>query len=397
MITDTEIKEYMVRPYGYKKTGLLVLILIVFLVRLSFAEYGQLKLDRTVTTPAGNDRLLINLIGVSKDGIGYDFHSLVWERKSLGVWKTHRTITREELEAYSKHRIWIEDVYSLEPETGYTILKIAEESPSKNSHGLNFTRSWRKWDIVNNKEVQFLRECKAAIEPYVIDEKYRSSVNQAKQRSVYIDVIFGGDEYATIRDKAKKPSDDAVKRIGDNLIKQLENKQIVVYLTSNARTKVSLDERLLVARSKFAKLYLAIQSSTGARDCIRLYTPSREGRYSEMKKWKSSSSNDAEKSLIESIKKLEIDQILTDSSRFADMLSASINESSPSLCTQKEIKRSYTLDNTYQPTILVDLVVSKKDKKSSFLQNEEIGNKLADAISKSVADYLSSSARPNND
>ena len=397
MITDTAAEEYMLRPYGYKKTCLIVLILTVFLVSLSFAEYGQLKLDRTVTTPTGNDRLLIYLIGASKDGIGYDFHSLVWENKTAGVWKTHKTITREELEAYSKRRIWIEDVYSLEPETGYAILKIAEESPSRNSQEFNFTRSWRKWDLVNNVEVQFLRECKDAMEPYIIDEKYRAGVKQAKQRSVYIDVIFSGDEYATTRDKAKKPSDDAVQRIGDNIIKQLENKQIVVYPTSNTRTKAPLEARLFVARSRFTKLYLAIQSSTGAHDCIRFYTPSQEGRYSEMKKWKQSTSNEAEKSLINTIKKLEIDQIVADSSRFADMLSTSINASSPSLCTQKKIKRSYTLDNTDQPTILVDLVVSKKDKKSSFLQNEEIVNPLTDAISKSVADYLNSSARSNND
>ncbi len=75
---NTDIaKGHTQRTYGYKKIGLCILILSLLWAGFAYAEYGQIKVDRTVTASTGDDRLLINLIGVSKDGLGYDFHSLL--------------------------------------------------------------------------------------------------------------------------------------------------------------------------------------------------------------------------------------------------------------------------------------------------------------------------------
>lgn len=394
---NTDIaKEHIQRSYGYKKIGLCILILSFLWAGLSYAEYGQIKVDRTVIAPTGDDRLLINLIGVSKDGLGYDFHSLAWEKRSSGIWKAYKTITRKEFESNTKHRRWISDAYSLEPETGSAILKVAEYYPTETSNGFTAKYSWRKWDLVNNAEIQFLRECKNAMEPYVLDEKYKTSLKEAKQPSVYIDVINDGDEYAAKIDKAKKPLDVAVQTLGNNLVRKLEERGIVVFTPRNTETTDYLEERVFVARSKSAKLYLALQSSYGKQDCLTISTPSRDERYARLKKTKVTPDNEMSRSLLESIEKAQIDHIVDSSSKFAEMLSSSITASAPSVCIQKQSKKSFILNTADLPSILVDFTAVRNQGKSAYLNNDELKRIIVDALTTTVDDYLRSTMQTNS-
>jgi hypothetical protein len=117
----------------------------------------------TVYDPSGNHRLSLLFIGI-KDG--QDFHSLVWEQKEKGVWTTRKEITKAAFEANRERRRWVHKLFSFEPTTGHTIIQVAEADAPNDATEINYFYSWRKWDLLNNSEVELLQNCKNPFEPY---------------------------------------------------------------------------------------------------------------------------------------------------------------------------------------------------------------------------------------
>ena len=131
----------------------------IFLNRLLLFLYRP----QTVYAPGRCERLRLYL---EARGIGLDFHSLAWERRSLFRWQPHITLKQSDFDLPSKHPRWVSDIHSFDSLRGEAILKIAEGDAPDNAPRMNVNYSWRKWDLVHNRELDRLRECATPFEAF---------------------------------------------------------------------------------------------------------------------------------------------------------------------------------------------------------------------------------------
>src|SRR5262245_52003618 len=86
-----------------------------------------------VTDRSGTNRLSLIYIstgpGPSPGAESFDFHSLAWQTKAGTTWSDHLVITKADFAATSPRRIWVSDIYSIDPSAGTAIIKVAEETP----------------------------------------------------------------------------------------------------------------------------------------------------------------------------------------------------------------------------------------------------------------------------
>ncbi len=90
---------------------------------------------------------------------GWDFHSMRWEQQSDGGWKAKVTITREQFQASHTRRRWVSELFSLDPQCGWCVVKVAEGNRPEDAFAIRYDYSWRTWDLVNNREVGKLKDC----------------------------------------------------------------------------------------------------------------------------------------------------------------------------------------------------------------------------------------------
>jgi hypothetical protein len=118
----------------------------------------------TVTDANGEHRL--SLFYITRGDRGFDFHSLVWEQKTNGIWKTRVEIAQSVFEADCENRRWVSKLHSLDSARGCAILQIAEGDAPKSSRLICYRYSWRKWNLNQNREVEFLQKCMNPAQPY---------------------------------------------------------------------------------------------------------------------------------------------------------------------------------------------------------------------------------------
>jgi hypothetical protein len=123
-----------------------------------------LSRPKTVYSPARRDRLRLHY---KARGIGLDFHSLVWERRKSFLWQPHVTLTQSDFALPNKHPRWVADVHSLDSSQGVAILKMGEGDAPDNAPVMRATYSWRKWDLVKNKEIARLQDCANPFDPFI--------------------------------------------------------------------------------------------------------------------------------------------------------------------------------------------------------------------------------------
>ena len=128
-------------------------------------EETNLRNFGTVTNTSGSHKLSLFYIAKGNDPKqdGYDFHSILWEEKIDDTWKQKIKITKKEFQNNSKYTKWVSELHSIDPENGQALIKVAEGNKPKDSIEIHYIYSWRKWDLLNNKEVSTLKICE---EPY---------------------------------------------------------------------------------------------------------------------------------------------------------------------------------------------------------------------------------------
>jgi len=92
-------------------------------------------------------------------GVGWDFHSLVWERRKLVLWQAHLKLTQRDFELPNGILRWVSGVHSFDPERGVAVIKIGEDDAPPNAPIVRTNYSWRKWDLIRNEEVARLQDC----------------------------------------------------------------------------------------------------------------------------------------------------------------------------------------------------------------------------------------------
>jgi hypothetical protein len=83
------------------------------------------------------------------------------------LWRPHVTLTQSDFDLPNKYPRWVADLHSLDPSQGVAILRIGEGDAPDNAPVMNVTYSWRRWDLVKNKEIARLQDCASAFDPFV--------------------------------------------------------------------------------------------------------------------------------------------------------------------------------------------------------------------------------------
>ena len=119
----------------------------------------DLRLFGIVFAGAGEQRL--SLYYATHHGVAdaFDFHTLAWEYRESGEWRTRRIITAAEFESGAERRRWVNGLHRLDPVRGEAVIRVAEADRPYPAPQLRLHYSWRRWDLLNNREVEKLQLC----------------------------------------------------------------------------------------------------------------------------------------------------------------------------------------------------------------------------------------------
>lgn len=118
---------------------------------------------KEIIDQSGRHRLAMHYITVGK---GENFHSLIWAIHDGSIWSEHVVISVADFQSPTKHRRWISDLYSFDPDTGRAIIKVAEGDVPNGIVPVHYMYSWREWDVQHNQEVRLLSVCKSPFDKY---------------------------------------------------------------------------------------------------------------------------------------------------------------------------------------------------------------------------------------
>jgi len=120
-------------------------------------------MDKVITDQSGQHRLTMHF---APEGKGANFHSLTWARSEGSSWSDRVVITRDTFQPPSRHRRWVANLHSFDPETGRAIIQVAEGDAPVGAPDVHYIYSWREWDLEWNREVRLLALCKSPFDPY---------------------------------------------------------------------------------------------------------------------------------------------------------------------------------------------------------------------------------------
>jgi hypothetical protein len=112
--------------------------------------------------PNGRDRVALMYVEGTEGGS--DFHSLVWERRRGDAWERRQSISRDDFMWRHPYRRWISELHFFDPESACAIIQVGEIPTSSGSGTVQY--SWRRWNLLNNAEVELIRVCESPFEPY---------------------------------------------------------------------------------------------------------------------------------------------------------------------------------------------------------------------------------------
>lgn len=141
-------------------------------------------MENRTTVTEGQDRLTLQ----------YDegnFQALVWSFEHEGEWSCRAVITQADFERGSERERWVCELHSFDPAIGHAIIKVGEMEVPQDKAGPNGFRrcihSWRKWDLLANRELELLRTCKDPFEEYENQPSRHKSVIETDNDFVAID------------------------------------------------------------------------------------------------------------------------------------------------------------------------------------------------------------------
>jgi len=111
----------------------------------------------------GGERL--RLVYVEVEG-GADFHCLSFERLESQGWRLVSVITKERFQEDCAHRRWIAGLHSFSPGRGSAIIQVAEgDIPEGSFSSVRYLYSWRRWNLIENREIAILKRCESPFDP----------------------------------------------------------------------------------------------------------------------------------------------------------------------------------------------------------------------------------------
>jgi hypothetical protein len=113
--------------------------------------------SEVVESSGSDDRLKLVYIERRIEGwdeSGWDFHSIVWERRKEEVWEEVKRISREEFEAAVETDRWVSQLHSFDAEDASAIIQIGEMDRHDDAGAKPVQYSWREWHIETNLQLR---------------------------------------------------------------------------------------------------------------------------------------------------------------------------------------------------------------------------------------------------
>ena len=117
------------------------------------------RLFGIVFASAGEQRLSLFYAPHRELADAYDFHSLVWECRENGRWRTRRVISAAEFQGGAERRRWVNGLHRLDPASGQALIRVAEADRPQPAPQARLHYTWRRWDLLNNREIEKLQLC----------------------------------------------------------------------------------------------------------------------------------------------------------------------------------------------------------------------------------------------
>lgn len=204
--------------------------------------------------------------------------------------------------------------------------------------------------------------------------------------TIYIDPSYGGKERGPLLAN-KQYSSDATLLLAQKLQVLLASAGFSVHLSREGDRFVDLETRTYQAKVKGADVYMRIKVSERKENCIRLFI-------TRLPIGNKSSQNVEEKKLSEL--KDELSRIMRDlqaddkyeySLRLAHSLKKNLESGQIVDCIKMQRIFDYILLNTQMPAVTVDFGVSIQPKKSPYILDSEVQNKIVRALADSIIGY----------
>jgi len=120
---------------------------------------ADLRLFGLVFARGGEQRLSLLYTPHRGTADAYDFHSLLWECRENRRWLTRRIIAAAEFEDGAMRRRWVNGLHSLDSRLGQAVIRVAEADRLDPAPQLRLHYSWRRWDLLDNRELEKLQLC----------------------------------------------------------------------------------------------------------------------------------------------------------------------------------------------------------------------------------------------
>ncbi len=120
---------------------------------------ADLRLFGIVFASAGEQRLSLFYAPHRGMADAYDFHSLAWEFRESGRWRTRRIISAAEFQDGAERLRWINGLHRLDPASGQALIRVAEADRRQPAPQVRLHYTWRRWDLLNNRELEKLQLC----------------------------------------------------------------------------------------------------------------------------------------------------------------------------------------------------------------------------------------------
>jgi N-acetylmuramoyl-L-alanine amidase len=214
----------------------------------------------------------------------------------------------------------------------------------------------------------------------IIANGYASA--QLTSRSVFIDPFFGGTESGPMvahKVAAKTMTIDA----GLKLKSLLAKNNIEASLSRDRDKLVTLEDRIMIARSRGSNVYVAFKVSKTSKDCIRLYyPPQKQGKPQSGKK------------IGEAFNDFLVQDKIKRSGALVEALYSGLKQKSVSVCLEKQagskqFENDYILENANSPVVIIDFEVS--DSASPYVLDSALMEKIISAVSEGIKEYFAAS------
>jgi N-acetylmuramoyl-L-alanine amidase len=206
---------------------------------------------------------------------------------------------------------------------------------------------------------------------------------QLTSRSVFIDPFFGGTEGGPkIAHKivAKTITLDA----GQKLKRLLEKNNIEAILSRNQDKPTTLEDRIMMARSRGSNVYVAFKVSKASKDCIRLYYP-------PQKQDKLQSGKNIGEVFSGFLRQDKIKR----SGTLVEAMYSGLKQKATPLCLEKQagsdqFENDYILENANSPVVIIDFEVSDSTS-SPYVLDSVLMDKIISAVSGGIKEYFAAS------